>query len=205
MTTDTLPELPTPKYSETIRGVPCITLTEHEHLMREYALQARAQPAEGESVAWNTIQIASWIGSQLMHEPSMFERAVVCKFVRSLGRHPTLLKHSPKIHPAPSVPATGEPVYQICKKDSQSISSAWIDVEKQAYEDAGMYPEYGRRTLYTRPAPSVPEGYALVPIEPTDEMMSEMLGPFIAINGDNRSAFIEAYPRMLTAAKKETP
>jgi len=55
---------------------------------------------------------------------------------------------------------TGEPVYQICKKDSQSISSAWVDVEKQAYEDAGIYPEYGRRTLYTRPAPSVPDDVA---------------------------------------------
>lgn len=63
------------------------------------------QPATTEPVAWNSIQIASWIGSQLMHEPSMFERATVCKFVRSLGRHPTLIKHSPKTHPAPSVPA----------------------------------------------------------------------------------------------------
>ncbi len=63
------------------------------------------QPATGEPVAWNSIQIASWIGSQLMHEPSMFERAAVCKFVRSLGRHPTLLKHSPSTHPSPSVPA----------------------------------------------------------------------------------------------------
>lgn len=53
-------------------------------------------------------------------------------------------------------PTKGEPVYQICKKDSHCISSAWIDVEKRAYEDAGMYPEYGRRTLYTHPAPSVP-------------------------------------------------
>ena len=61
-------------------------------------------PAPGVPVAWNSIQIASWIGSQLMHEPSMFERATVCKFVRSLGRHPTLLKHSPKLHAAPSVP-----------------------------------------------------------------------------------------------------
>ena len=52
---------------------------------------------------------------------------------------------------------TDEPVYQICKKDSQSISSAWIDVEKQAYEDAGIYPEYGRRTLYAHPAPGVPD------------------------------------------------
>ena len=62
-------------------------------------------PAPGVQVAWNSIQIASWIGSQLMHEPSVFERAAVCKFVRSLGRHPTLLKHSPKIHPATSVSA----------------------------------------------------------------------------------------------------
>lgn len=54
------------------------------------------QPAEGRKApVWTSIQIASWIGSQLMHEPSMFERAAVCKFVRSLGRHPTLLKHSP--------------------------------------------------------------------------------------------------------------
>lgn len=57
-------------------------------------------------------------------------------------------------------PATDEPVYQVCKKDSHCISSAWIDVEKRAYEDAGMYPEYGRRTLYTHPAPSVPAAVA---------------------------------------------
>jgi hypothetical protein len=62
-----------------------------------------AEPAEvnlpqtvADAPIWNSIQIASWIGSQLMHEPAMFERATVCKFVRSLGRHPTLLKHSPK-------------------------------------------------------------------------------------------------------------
>ena len=48
MTTDTLPELPTPKYTETIRGVPCITLTEHEHLMRAYALQAITKATQAE-------------------------------------------------------------------------------------------------------------------------------------------------------------
>ena len=47
MNTDNqLPPLPTPKFTETIRGVPCITVTEHEHLMRTYALQARAQVQE---------------------------------------------------------------------------------------------------------------------------------------------------------------
>ena len=43
MRTNQPPPLPTPKFTETIRGVPCITVTEHEHLMRVYALQAHAQ------------------------------------------------------------------------------------------------------------------------------------------------------------------
>lgn len=47
--TNQLPPLPTPKFTETIRGVPCITVTEHEHLIRAYALQARAQ-VQGEPV-----------------------------------------------------------------------------------------------------------------------------------------------------------
>mgnify|MGYP003593405065 CR=1 FL=1 len=44
-----LPQLPTPKFTETIRGVPCITVTEHEHLMRTYALQAIANAAQAEA------------------------------------------------------------------------------------------------------------------------------------------------------------
>lgn len=43
----------------------------------------------------------------------------------------------------------GEPVYQVCKSDSISLSSAWVDVTEQAYNDAGLYPEYGRRILHT--------------------------------------------------------
>lgn len=43
----------------------------------------------------------------------------------------------------------GGPVYQVCKSDSISLSSAWIDVTEQTYNDAGLYPEYGRRILYT--------------------------------------------------------
>ena len=80
------------------------------HPAIQQAESAEAQTKTGEPVGqapsvWNSIQIASWIGSQLMREPSMFERNAVCKFVRSLGRHPTLLKHSPKdTHPAPGVP-----------------------------------------------------------------------------------------------------
>ena len=43
MNENKFPPLPKPKFTETIRGVPCITVTEHEHLMRAYAQQARAQ------------------------------------------------------------------------------------------------------------------------------------------------------------------
>lgn len=87
------------------------------------AQQAAGEPVGQAPSVWNSLQIASWIGSQLMREPSMFERNAVCKFVRSLGRHPTLLKHSPKD---------------------------------------------------TRHAPAVPEGFALVPVEPTQEMIDAL-------------------------------
>jgi hypothetical protein len=55
---------------------------------------------------------------------------------------------------------TGEPIYQICKADSVSVHSSWVDVDKQAYDDAGLYPEYRRRMLYTHPAPGVPDDVA---------------------------------------------
>lgn len=59
--TNKLPPLPTPKFTETIRGVPCITVTEHEHLMRAYALQARA-PVQGDPSWWTreTDEGAEW-------------------------------------------------------------------------------------------------------------------------------------------------
>ena len=47
---------------------------------------------------------------------------------------------------------------------------------------------------------SVPEGYAIVPVEPTEEMMRAMTDPFIPVNGNTRKAFYWAYPRMLAAA-----
>ena len=57
-----LPELPNPKYSETIRGVPCITLTEHEHLMRAYALQAIAQATQPADVTDEQIAKTAYKG-----------------------------------------------------------------------------------------------------------------------------------------------
>ena len=37
-------------------------------------------------------------------------------------------------------------IYQISMV-SGSTSTAWIDVTKQQYQDAGLYPEYARRTV----------------------------------------------------------
>ena len=46
-----------------------------------------------------------------------------------------------------------EPVYQIAMAEG-STSTAWIDVAKDVFDDSGMYPEYKRRALYTRPSPA---------------------------------------------------
>jgi len=46
-----------------------------------------------------------------------------------------------------------EPVYQIAMAEG-STSTAWIDVAKDVFDDAGMYPEYKRRALYIRPEPA---------------------------------------------------
>ena len=90
-------------------------------------------------------------------------------------------------------------------------SLARIDAERgkeavaEVRADKGL--TYGNRPtlpvgtkLYLAPQPAVPEGYALVPVEPTEEMMRELTDPFIAINGDNRTAFNAAYRAMLAAA-----
>lgn len=55
---------------------------------------------------------------------------------------------------------TDEPVYQICRADSVSISTAWVNVQKQQYDDAVLYPEYVRRVLYTHPATGVTDDVA---------------------------------------------
>ena len=52
---------------------------------------------------------------------------------------------------------------------------------------------------------AVPDGWKLVPIEPTEDMLRAMTDPFIAINGDNRKAFEIAYTAMLSAAPEVKP
>jgi hypothetical protein len=62
-----------------------------------------------------------------------------------------------------------EPVYQIRYYDN---STAWHDANLAAYLER---PEKDRRILYTTPPaaqPAVHEGWRLVPVEPTDEMLA---------------------------------
>jgi len=72
------------------------TQTEAEINLRN--LEAKLKEQSGESVAWNQVQICTWIGNQLIHNPSMFERNEVCRYVRSLGRDKTLAKHTHPPH-----------------------------------------------------------------------------------------------------------
>lgn len=58
------------------------------------ALSAAIKPnVEIDSAQWDQVQVCTWIGNQLMTQPSMFERNEVCKFVRSLGRNEKLAAH----------------------------------------------------------------------------------------------------------------
>ena len=66
-------------------------------------------------------------------------------------------------------------------------------------------PLYTLPGAQTQPTPSIPEGWKLVPIEPTEDMLRAMTDPFIAINGDNRKAFEIAYTAMLSAAPEVKP
>ena len=67
---------------------------------------------------------------------------------------------------------------------------------------SNRFPRYALPGARSQPAPSVREGWKLVPIEPTEDMLRAMTDPFVAINGDNRKAFESAYTAMLAAAPK---
>ena len=81
-------------------------------------------------------------------------------------------------------PATGEPVW---------FHKHWGDDDDIFYRPDDNIPP-GSVPLYTHPAPDVPEGYALVPIEPTAEMLQAALK--VATPGALRAA----WARMLAAS-----
>ena len=186
MKTDQLPPLPTPKFTETIRGVPCITVTEHEHLMRAYALQARAQ-VQGEPMAEPAWFHKHWcdgddifyaLDDKIPPGSTPLYTHPAAPSVPDAAIDSAIYNQCPDFddwHEGPSIDdiraivrtaiqqaeaKTCEPIYQICKADSVSVHSAWVDVDKQAYDDAGLYPEYRRRMLYTRPATGVTDDVA---------------------------------------------
>ncbi|MFZ2299182.1 MAG: hypothetical protein WAV91_13155, partial [Aquabacterium sp.] len=65
---------------------------------------------------------------------------------------------APSTHPAPSVPATGEPVAQWQKRHPVRTGGRWISTDEH---DAKWWSEratgWEARALYTHPAPSVPD------------------------------------------------
>lgn len=56
---------------------------------------------------------------------------------------------------------------------------------------------FGTKFYIAPPAPVVPDGYALVPVEPTRQMMAQ--GHF-AMKGTDRGKFMRIYQAMITAA-----
>ena len=80
-----------------------------------------------------------------------------------------------------------------------------VVVEKDWPEYEPTWKAIEARMTGAQPAPSVPEGWKLVPIEPTEDMMEAMTDFFIAINGDCRKAFAQAYKAMLATAPEAKP
>ena len=109
----------------------------------------------------------------------------------------------------------GEPVYQVCKSDSISLSSAWIDVTEQTYNDAGLYPEYGRRILYTSDQLAAAIAKATKPLEEEVARLQEEdnlpvryyqpngKGLVYAVYGSSSIDFVEELRTQLAAAQEE--
>lgn len=89
------------------------------------------------------------------------------------------------------------------KKSLNDGSLAFFDTEQEAIRAKARHPgtDYMRVEYYKRPAPqvAVPEGYALVPVEQTEEMLDAW---FTAPRGDSGSVqdFSTAYAALLAAA-----
>lgn len=67
-----------------------------------------------------------------------------------------------------------EPRYQIQKKTSYGRESVWIDVASREEAETNVLHGYRWRIVYDAPAIAtdlVPEGWKLVPVEPTEEMV----------------------------------
>lgn len=211
-----LPPLPTPKFTKTIRGVPCITVTEHEYLMRAYAMQARAQ-VQGEPFGYihhfvahddsGVIIDTTWEAdgcSDAMPHPT---QPAAWKW-----SHATPFYTTPQPAQAAQAEAkTDEPVgeprarVELMKTGGNAgLSTRIIELDIATRER--LRPG---DLLYTHPAPGVQEGYVIAPIEPTDEMISAACQDGVSVDGrqvwKHSNAFQAKwkYQQMLTAAQAQ--
>ncbi|EMR8971109.1 TPA: DUF551 domain-containing protein [Yersinia enterocolitica] len=113
-----------------------------------------------------------------------------------LPRHPAALEEIVALARIALAAKRAEPVYQyqsgVCTFDD--IEWVWDDCDKGFYE---QYDPTRRRIVYTTPrlnSPEVSDGWKLVPIEPTQNMVDAH------ISGMQLAGFSRAYRDMLAAA-----
>jgi hypothetical protein len=91
---------------------------------------------------------------------------------------------------------SGEPVAWLCvNEDGDRDATASADAKNN-------YARFGRKIfpLYTTPQPVVPEGYVLVPLEPTEAMEAAgMVALCGSIGGYESAAVLKAWSAMLSA------
>lgn len=80
------------------------------------------------------------------------------------------------------------------------MTGEWSEWHEDDDIEEELDPEWAeRRPLFTRPAPGVPEGFALVPVEPTISML--MAGDQSRLSMEHPSRASAAWAAMLAAAQ----
>ena len=103
------------------------------------------------------------------------------------------------------VKALGQQMKPTREQVEQWAKAVWSAGDMYIGPDTDSLTEFAALAFAAGQASKVPEGWKLVPVEPTEEMMREMTDQFMAINGDNRTAFESAYRAMIaTAPSQET-
>ena len=89
------------------------------------------------------------------------------------------------------------PVAMVVDNKTEEGGMEWLLMESDSqYRNL----DFGE-PLYARPVPAIPEGYALVPVEPTDEMKEAGRKELGALYGRHGAA--NCYKAMISAAKEQ--
>lgn len=83
----------------------------------------------------------------------------------------------------------------------------WQDCDKARYDYCNIMPELDTRTITAPPAPAVPAGFKLVPVEPTEDMIAAaMMCDDVKFNSDETFCvnFGNIYNAALAAAPTPT-